>query len=509
MINRLLKFSLLSFFLILTFNQNVAFSSNFDESIKNIRAEINRDELDNAIKLLKKISINNEKEEEHINVLFGDIYLKINQADKAEEFYQKTIFASNELIEARALNGLAEVRLMQGKLDDAIDYAERSIKLNPNLIRPKVVLAITKTRIGESEEGLKILNKLNDNKNAEVVLAISDYYSSIDNTKKAISILEKFIRGSPNNIKVLDQLASLYLYDGDVEKALEYKFKVYKYHEFNRNRKKQKKIKSWILSVDPKYFDKPKKIKNNKKENNEYKEEEVENYEKNKIKPEYEQFTFAPDSHGSGFVVGKGKYVITNFHVIEDAKKIAVRNGIGKVRNAKIVAISKDYDLAILELEKSYPKKFSLEGKDFTTPKAGDDVISIGYPGIGMTFDQPTITQGIVSKVFDNNLGLFLTTAAINSGNSGGPIFNLNGKLIGVSVAMIDKKKYLDDTGTIPTDMGIGIKSDMIKEVFKHKKVNNIKSIKLDKTKIYQEMLPSIVIVVVSRGSEYITKKKN
>ena len=52
---------------------------------------------------------------------------------------------------------------------------------------------------------------------------------------------------------------------------------------------------------------------------------------------------------------------------------------------------------------------------------------------------------------------IFLTTAAINSGNSGGPIFNLNGKLVGVSFATLDKKKFLEEEGQIP-DMGYAIK---------------------------------------------------
>ena len=474
-------------------------ATNFNNNLREIRAEINRDNLQTAIKKIKKIKISNELEQEKIDLLFGDIYLKINQIDKAEEFYQKTFFTSNEEIEAKTFIGLAEVRLAQGKLSDAIKYAEQSIQINSNKIRPKIILAIAKTRIGEGEEGIKILNELYYNrKDAEVALAISDYYSSFDDNKQAIEILEEFIKRDPNNIKVLDQLASLHLFDGNKEKAIEYKLIVYKYYEFNRNRNKQKKAKAWILSVDPKYFDKPVKVKKEEeKEQEEYQEDEISNYDDNKVTPNYEEFAFAPNGHGSGFVVGNGKYVITNHHVIEGAKKVAVRNGIGKVTEATVAAISKDYDLAILELTNPYPKSYSIDSKDFVLPKAGEDVISIGYPGIGITYEQPTITQGIISKVFDDEMGIFLTTAAINSGNSGGPLFNLNGKLVGVSFAALDKKKWLDEMGQIPTDMGYAIKSNMIKEVFKHDKGVPVKSAKYDKATIYEKMLPSIALVVV------------
>ena len=207
-------------------------ADNFNNNLREIRSEINRDNLNEAIQKIKKIKISNENEQEKIDLLFGDIYLKINQIDKAEEFYQKTFFTSNEEIEAKTFVGLAEVRLAQGKLNDAIKYAEQSIQINSNKIRPKIILAIAKTRIGESEESIKILNELYQNrKDAEVALSISDYYSSFNDNKQAINILEEFIKRAPNNIKVLDQLASLHLIDGNKDKAIEYKSKVYKYYE--------------------------------------------------------------------------------------------------------------------------------------------------------------------------------------------------------------------------------------------------------------------------------------
>ena len=221
------------------------YASDFKSDLRKIRAEINRDNLQDAIKKIKKIKISNENEQEKIDLLFGDIYLKINQIDKAEEFYQKTFFTSNEEIEAKTFIGLAEVRLAQGKLNDAIKYAEQSIQINSNKIRPKIILAIAKTRIGDGEEGIKILNELYENrKDAEVALAISDYYSSFDDSAQAINVLEEFIKREPNNIKVLDQLASLHLFDGNKEKAIKYKLIVYKYYEFNRNRNKQKQAKA-------------------------------------------------------------------------------------------------------------------------------------------------------------------------------------------------------------------------------------------------------------------------
>ena len=500
------RIPLILVFIFFCFHQ-VSSAENFNESLMKIREEINRDNLEEAINKLKKITVSNDIEQENINILFGDIYLKINQPQKAEEFYNESLFTSDDNIEALTFSGLADVRLVQGKLDDAKKFAEKSISINPNLIRPKIILAIAKTRLGESEEAYKILNDLYYiKKNAEVSLALADYFIAFDEKDKAISILEDYLSSDPKNIKVVDQLANFYLMNNDEEKALEYKYIVFKYYEFNRNKKKLNETKSWILSVDTSYFDKPVKIKKKrKKENEEYQEQEINSYQDNQVVTNYEKFEFACTGWGSGFIVGKGKYVITNYHVINGAKKIAVRNGLGKIRNAKVVDFSEKYDLAILELDKNYHHKISLNSKTFKNPLPGEDVVTIGFPGIGETAWQPTITQGIVSKVFtddDPYPGTFMTTISINGGNSGGPIFDLNGNLLGVAYASLDKlgwiKAALKEELKIPTDMGYAIQSRMINKIFEYKQNKKFKNKKYSRAELYQKMLPSVVIVHVS-----------
>ena len=228
--------------------------------------------------------------------------------------------------------------------------------------------------------------------------------------------------------------------------------------------------------------------------------------EDNKIIPHYEPIGFVPDGSGSGFVIGDGKYVITNHHVIKNAKRISVRNGIGKVSPAKVYDISEKYDLALLELEQPYSKKYSIESKYFVNPKTGEDVVTIGFPGIGIGYSEeaelPIITQGIISKVFKkgNYQGKFMTTIAINSGNSGGPIFNLKAQLVGVAYAttgMTDEQIADLLKGKQTTSFGLAIESNKIKEVFGYTESTPIKEAKYSKEKIYEKTLPSVVIVLV------------
>ncbi|MDB9743728.1 trypsin-like peptidase domain-containing protein [Pelagibacteraceae bacterium] len=482
-------------------------ASNFETNLDKIKSDINSDQINEALTKLGKIEIINNDEQEKIDLIFGDIYLKINKPQKAIEFYEKAFMTSNVNIESLSELGISEASLKQGKLEEAIKHAKRSLDLNDDSLKTKIILAIAQTRNGDGEIALKNLENLyQGNKNdSEVNLAIAGYYTVFEDTDQAIKILEQFNKSHPENIKVLNELANLYWFDGNKKKALEYKFIVFKYYEFNRNRLKLRQTKQWILSIDPKYFDKPVKIKTQRKKNNKsYQKNEIKKYEKRKKQTQYEKFNFAYNFTGSGFVVGKGNYVITNNHVIKGATKIAVRNGEGKISNAKVAALSKKYDLAILELEKSYDK--FLKPSDFADPVAGQDVISIGYPMSGyFGNDLPVITQGIVSKVFNDEIGLFITTTDINAGNSGGPILDLKGRLVGVSVATINKKQVMEKTGNIPTSMGIAIKSNMIKEVFTYKKTIPIRNIKFNKSEIYEDMIPKIVFIAVKAEAK---KKK-
>ena len=144
-------------------------------------------------------------------------------------------------------------------------------------------------------------------------------------------------------------------------------------------------------------------------------------------------------SLGSGFVVdGKEGLVVTNNHVIEGADEIIVNfNDGSKLKVDKVLGKDTKTDLALLKVT---PKK-PLPGSHFgssDTLKVGDWVMAIGNPfGLG-----GTVTVGIISaKQRDINSGPYddflQTDAAINKGNSGGPLFNMDGEVIGVNTAII------------------------------------------------------------------------
>lgn len=142
---------------------------------------------------------------------------------------------------------------------------------------------------------------------------------------------------------------------------------------------------------------------------------------------------------GSGFIVSADGYVVTNNHVIKDAKQITVTLNDGREYEAVVKGSDSRTDLAVLKIEeKALP---FLNFGDSDSLKAGEWVVAVGNP-FGL---EGTVTKGIVSAKGRQDLGLapyedfIQTDAAINPGNSGGPLLNMSGQVVGVNTAIFSR----------------------------------------------------------------------
>ncbi len=137
---------------------------------------------------------------------------------------------------------------------------------------------------------------------------------------------------------------------------------------------------------------------------------------------------------GSGFIVDKSGYILTNHHVVEDASRISVRLQSGEEFIAKLVGIDQETDLAVLKIDAGRELPFVKLG-DSDAAQVGDWVLAIGSP-FGLA---QSVTAGIVSQTkretpYTSAFQKFIQTdAAINRGNSGGPLLNMNGEVIGIN----------------------------------------------------------------------------
>ena len=155
---------------------------------------------------------------------------------------------------------------------------------------------------------------------------------------------------------------------------------------------------------------------------------------------------------GSGFIIDEKGIVITNNHVIQDAEDIIVRVNGDKEYKAKVLGADPLMDIAVLQLEtdeKFIPVAFG----DSDKARIGDWVIAIGNPfGLG-----GTVTAGIISAR-NRSIGLsryedfIQTDASINSGNSGGPLFDMEGNVIGINTAILGRSGSIGIGFSIPSN---------------------------------------------------------
>ena len=155
---------------------------------------------------------------------------------------------------------------------------------------------------------------------------------------------------------------------------------------------------------------------------------------------------------GSGFIIDEKGIVVTNNHVIDGAEDIVVQVNGEKKFNAKVIGADPLSDIAVLQLDtkdKFIPVKFG----DSDKARIGDWVIAIGNPfGLG-----GTVTSGIISAR-NRSIGLsryedyIQTDASINSGNSGGPLFDMNGDVIGINTAILGRSGNVGIGFSIPSN---------------------------------------------------------
>ena len=169
-------------------------------------------------------------------------------------------------------------------------------------------------------------------------------------------------------------------------------------------------------------------------------------------------------SYGSGFIL-KDSYILTNFHVVEDATEVIVSLSDRREFIAEIVGVDPLSDLALLKVDgKNLPQVITGNSDDL---KVGDWVVAIGSP---FSFDF-SVTAGIVSakgrSIQNNNIGNYVpflqTDVAINPGNSGGPLFDLDGKVVGINSQIYSRSGgYQGLAFAIPINVAVDVANQII-----------------------------------------------
>jgi S1-C subfamily serine protease len=174
-------------------------------------------------------------------------------------------------------------------------------------------------------------------------------------------------------------------------------------------------------------------------------------------------------SSGSGFAVSSNGHVITNHHVIEGCQKVKIHHK-GKSIAATVVTFDPRNDLALLKGDFRPSTVLSLSTN---SPELLQDVYVAGYPFGRKVSTGVKVTKGIISSItgIGNNYSNIQIDAALQPGNSGGPILDDKGNVVGVAVARLDKIKTLKKFGTLPENTNFGIKTSVVRSILESSNV--------------------------------------
>jgi len=182
--------------------------------------------------------------------------------------------------------------------------------------------------------------------------------------------------------------------------------------------------------------------------------------------PDQPDRNFKSRGTGTGFIVDKAGYILTNHHVVEKAEKITVRLDDKSEHQAKLISSDNETDLAVIKIYVGHDLPVAHLGNSDSL-KVGDWVLAVGSP-FGL---EHTVTAGIISAKGRENIGggnnafqsFLQTDAAINPGNSGGPLVAMNGDVIGINTAIISENRQYAGLGfALPSNTAIKVYNQLV-----------------------------------------------
>lgn len=164
-------------------------------------------------------------------------------------------------------------------------------------------------------------------------------------------------------------------------------------------------------------------------------------------------------SSGTGFVVAEGQ-ALTNNHVVEQCRRIVARTARGRDLPARIVARDRELDLALLGLARDAGPPLTF--RNAPELRRGDEVVTYGFPLSGILSSGPTLTRGDVSALagLRDDQNQMQISAPVQRGNSGGPLLDRAGNVVGVIVSKLNAQRVAERTGDIPQNVNFAIKAD-------------------------------------------------
>jgi len=440
------------------------------------------------------IRINPDSANAHHNL--GYTYNELGQHQDAIASFKEAIRIKPD--DTDTYLNLGHIYLGQGKINTALTILEKADQIAPNNLHTLASLGMVYWELDKPQEALKVLGQALDSNPespedlgwvfsnlAEVYERLGKYDDAIEASKKALEIdyddpLANFILGLSYDAK------------GDGLNAISHMVVAKK--QFQESKKNYAGVSKWDKRNKRKY------LANSSMKLRTF-------YEKYKFNPEdfgeppIKNIPIAPPQTaqvkeknppeeqtprsgiGSGFFVSKMGHVITNAHVVQNCKKITIGDNANKQVPAELINTDRSNDLALLKLStlemastesKSLIQKLGIVVVPLASKgllrsedvRLGEKVLVAGYPFGELFSNTIKVTSGIVSATrgAGDDSGQFQLDAAVQPGNSGGPIYDSGGNIVGVINSQLDKLKVAKAIGSLPENVNFGIKASTVRQ---------------------------------------------
>ena len=455
-----------------------------------------------AVSVLKTLEPQGREDEVSIGILTGKIYLAIDRPAKAVGYFEEALAQAPERFDAAL--GAAQTHLQLGQFKQARGFVQSAQALRSDSSEPDFILAAIAFRTGntrQANEQMQALLKQRPDSEG-VAIAYSKYLALTGDSVGSKSILERFSARNANAAAVRNQLGDLEFKSGNQTAGLQLKMAAASLYEKQGDVFRRDVTQAWLEVNSPPA---PQAVLPEAKavaqQSREAKSVAPVVVDKDFVPP-VKRFPFPSGvmiTGGSGFIVDGGRKIVTNRHVVEGGKEFAVRTGLGEIIKARLLFLSPTDDLAVLELEKPLPADRAIPANAYAKPGVGRNVVVMGYPLWSVLGEgSPSLTNGMVSKRtgMQDDKGTFQLTAKVNKGNSGGPVFDLSGHVVGITVGKLDTKKFQDDQGFVPEDVNFAIHVDRLPPIANIQLVGNAPpGPELGTEELYQAMLGKVVMV--------------
>jgi serine protease Do len=463
------------------------------EPLRKARVYVEAGRSNDAAQLMRDFEPRGSEEVFYYYLLGGKVAMAKGQVARAIDYFER----ANQISDGSYSSAisLAHARLELGHLLGARLQAEIARKINPSSVEPEFIYADIERRTGKRQAALQRMKALTISwpNSEQAATAYARILSQVGQADQARAFLMRFVEMNPSAAEAIDWLGQLAYAAGDKNVALVFKRRAaILYSEQNKALQRDITL-AWIESNDQISSD----INGNASDGK---------FSESGSKVGSSNFPFPQNvkiTGGSGFVVQQGKMVVTNWHVIDGGKEFAVKTALGEIIKARVVKALPLDDLALLELEKPLPPERAVANNDFVKPIVGRSVVVMGYPLWHVLGDSaPSLSNGIVSKVtgLKDDSGTFQITAKVNRGNSGGPVFDMTGNVVGVISGKLDSKRFQQEQGFIPEDVNFAIHVAKLSNAMDIQ-LNGIQTIRKEMSleELYQQMLGKVVMVATYR----------